>query len=163
MTSNMLCPRLVNAVVREVLLLELSIELGTLLQFSASAFRAIRTSLLEDPASVPKQGLVITLKDVLLLSELLHEVHLVAAPIAQGRYADAAAAATSIAQGVSEVAGLNGIEPLLDQPYGYEQRQVQAMLRRRGHVLSPSMPEGIEAFIRLAKTCKQLEETYVHA
>ena len=154
-------PALLGAEAREVLLLELSIDLGTLLQLSASVFRAIRTSL-SDPSHLPNQGLVNTLKDLLLLSELLHEVHQVATPIAQGRYGFAAVAALSIAQGISEVADLMD-EERRDQPCGYDQRQVRGMLRRWGQSLSPSLPEGIETLARLAETCKQLEETYVHA
>ena len=152
---------LISAEAREVLLLELSVDLGTLLQFSASVFRAIRTSL-SDPLHLPKQGLVNTLKDVLLLSELLHEVHLVATPIAQGRYGCAAVAASSIAKGISEVAELMD-EGRLDQPSAYDQRQVRGMLRRWSQSLSPPLPEGIETLARLAETCNQLEMTYVHA
>ncbi len=159
MNDRALRPVLLGTEAREVLLLELSIDLGTLLQFSASVFRAIRTSL-TDPSNLPKQGLVTTLKDVLILSELLHEVHLMATPIAQGRYACAAAAATSIARRIAEVA--SDPELPLDQ-CGYDQRQVLGMLRRWGQTLSPSLQAGIETLTRLADTCMQLEKTYVQA
>lgn len=161
MNDCVLRPTLLGTEAREVLLLELSIDLGTLLQFSASVFRAIRTSL-TDPSNLPKQGLVNTLKDVLLLSELLHEVDLMATPIAQARYGQAAAAATAISKRLSEMASLMAPELLLDE-CNYDQRQVLGMLARWGGTLSPSLPAAIESLTRLHDICMQLEETYVQA
>lgn len=144
---------------REVLLLELSIDLSKLLQFAGSLFRAIRMNsnhahhrIKDNPAHVHS--------DVSWMAELLHEVQFLTDPIARGEYGRAGRAAASLSHGLATLTGLREDGLPLGHPWAPERMEVQGMLRRWGREFEPALPESVDALERLAQICFALEATY---
>lgn len=147
---------------REVLLVELSIDLSKLLQFAGSLFRVIRVirmisnhahhTIKDNPAHLNS--------DVSWMAELLHEVQFLTDPIARGEYGRAGRAAASLSHGLATLTGLREDGLPLGHPWAPERMEIQGLLRRWGREFEPALPETVDALERLAQTCFALEATY---
>ena len=144
---------------REALLLELTIDLATVLQFAGSLFMALRMS-----TSIPVDALAANAvrvhDDVRWLSAFLHEINRVTMPIAQGRYRQARAEAVMQSRWVAALSGWRDDGVPASHPWMPESLVVQAMQRRWAGTFNPPLPDAIDAFARLAQTCAGLQDSY---
>jgi hypothetical protein len=152
-------PAVAFAYAREALLLDLSIDLATLLQFAGSVFAALRAANHHDAPVLGGQALQFRL-DLHWLTEFLHDVQRVTTPLAQGQYERAAHAAGLLARHLAVLCGLADDGTPADHPWVPERLEVQAMLRRWGRTFSPALPETVDVLRHVAQTCTGLAASY---